>query len=406
LIYLVSLCVFIGIILFLVALLIIVERIVTVQGERTITINEDSGNPIRVEGTPTLLSALLGGGVLLPSACGGSGSCGMCKCVVSKGGGEILPTELSHVSRKERMANVRMACQMKVKEDLEIHVPDEIFSICKYEGTVASNDNVSTFIKELIIDLDDGKTMEFKAGSYIQIDIPPYDICFSDFDVAEEYREDWDTYDLWKLSYKNEENAFRAYSMANPPSDDGRVMLNVRIATPPANVPDAPPGVGSTYLFNLKAGDKVTLSGPYGEFFVQETERELCFIGGGAGMAPMRGHIFHQLNTLGCKRKMSFWYGARSKREMFYDDEFTALAEAHENFDYRVALSSPLPEDSWEGDRGFIHNAVYEHFLKNHPDPAEVEYYLCGPPLMIDAVLAMLDSLGVEEEMILFDKFS
>jgi len=406
LIYLVSLCVFVGIILFLVILLIIVERFVTVQGERTIIINEDTGNPIRVEGTPTLLSALLGRGVLLPSACGGSGSCGMCKCVVSKGGGDILPTELSHVSRKERMASVRMACQLKVKEDLEIHVPDEIFSICKYDGTVVSNDNVSTFIKELIIDLDDGKVMEFKAGSYVQIDIPPYDIRFPDFAIAEAYREDWDAHNLWSLSHKNEENSFRAYSMANPPSDNRRVMLNIRIATPPPNVPDAPPGVGTTYLFNLKAGDKVTLSGPYGEFFVRETERELCFIGGGAGMAPMRGHIFHQLKTLGSNRKMSFWYGARSKREMFYDEEFKQLAADYQNFAYHVALSAPLPEDAWDGYRGFIHNAVYEHFLKNHPDPAEIEYYLCGPPLMIDAVLAMLESLGVEEEMILFDKFS
>lgn len=404
-IYLVSLCVFIGIILFLVLLLILVERVVMVQGERTIIINDDNGHPLRVEGTPTLLSALLGNGVLLPSACGGSGSCGMCKCVVSKGGGNILPTELSHVSRKERMANVRIACQMKVKQNLEIHVPDEIFSICKYTGTVASNDNVSTFIKELVIDLEDGQTMEFKAGSYIQIDIPPYDIRFSDFDVPEVYRPDWDMHNLWRLSHKNDENASRAYSMANPPSDNRRVMLNVRIATPPGHVPHAPPGVGSTYLFHLKAGDKVTLSGPYGEFFVQDTEKELCFVGGGAGMAPMRSHIFHQLKGLGCDRKMSFWYGARSKREMFYDDEFKALADIHENFDYYVALSSPLPEEVWDGYRGFIHSALYDHFLNAHPDPAEIEYYLCGPPLMIDAVLDMLESLGVEEEMILYDKF-
>lgn len=405
-IYLVSVCVFLGIILFLVLVLLLVERLVTAQGERTITINEDTGHPIRVEGTPTLLSALLGGGVLLPSACGGSGSCGMCKCVVTKGGGEILPTELSHVSRKERMARVRMACQLKVKEDLEIHVPDEIFSISKYNGTVASNENVSTFIKELIIDLDDGKTMDFKAGAYIQIDIPPYEIRFADFSIAEAYRGDWDTHKLWGLSHKNEENTFRAYSMANPPSDNRRVMLNVRIATPPPNLSDVPPGVGSTYIFNLKPGDKVSLSGPYGEFFVRETDRELCFIGGGAGMAPMRSHIFHQLSTLGSKRPMSFWYGARSKREMFYDDEFKQLMAHHPNFSYHVALSAPLPEDDWHGHRGFIHNAVYEHFLKTHPDPAEIEYYLCGPPLMIDAVIAMLDSLGVDEEMILFDKFS
>lgn len=405
-IYLVSLAVFVGIILFLVIVLIIVERLVTIQGERTIVINDDTGNPIRVEGTPTLLSALLGSGVLLPSACGGSGSCGMCKCVVDKGGGELLPTELSHVSRKERMSNVRMACQLKVKDDLEIHVPDEIFSICKYDGTVVSNANVSTFIKELIIELDEDKTMSFQAGSYIQIDIPPYDIRFTDFDIEEEYREDWDAQNLWSLSHKNEENAFRAYSMANPPADNRRVMLNVRIATPPPNVPDAPPGVGTTYLFNLKPGDKVTLSGPYGEFFVKETERELCFIGGGAGMAPMRSHIFHQLHALDCKRTMSFWYGARSKREMFYDEEYKQLTEEHTNFDYHVALSAPLPEDDWDGFRGFIHSSVYENFLKDHPDPAEIEYYLCGPPLMIDAILAMLESLGVEEEMILFDKFS
>ena len=405
-IYLVSLGVFLGVILFLVAVLIAVETAVTVKGERAIVINGNAGEPIRVKGTPTLLSALIGNGVLLPSACGGGGSCGMCKCVVSKGGGEILPTELSHVSRKERMGNVRMACQLKVKDNMEIKVPDEIFSICKYNGTVASNNNVSTFIKELVIDLDEGETMEFHAGSYIQIDIPPYDISFKEFEIEEEYREDWDTSDLWSLSHKNEENAFRAYSMANPPSDNKRVMLNVRIATPPSEVPDAPPGVGTTYLFNLKPGDKVTLSGPYGEFFAKDTPREMCFIGGGAGMAPMRGHIFHQLNTLNTKRPMTFWYGARSRREMFYDEEYKSLEEGHENFDYHVALSSPLEGDNWDGHTGFIHNAVYEYFLKDHPDPSEIEYYLCGPPLMIDAILAMLDSMGVEEEMILFDKFS
>ncbi|MCG8470751.1 MAG: NADH:ubiquinone reductase (Na(+)-transporting) subunit F [Desulfobacterales bacterium] len=405
-IYLVSLSVFIGVILFLVAVLIVVEQAVTIKGERSITINGNCDDPILVKGTPTLLSALLGNGVLLPSACGGSGSCGMCKCVVNEGGGEILPTELSLVSRKERMEKVRMACQLKVKADMVIQVPEEIFSICRYSGTVASNENVSTFIKELIIDLDDDAIMDFKAGSYIQIDIPPYDISFKDFQIQEMYREDWDAQGLWSLSYKNEENAFRAYSMANPPSDNRRVMLNVRIATPPPEAPNAPPGVGSTYLFNLKPGDKVTLSGPYGEFFVQETDREMCFIGGGAGMAPMRGHIFHQLNTLRSPRPMTFWYGARSRREMFYDEEYTDLVKAHDNFAYHVALSSPLSDDAWEGATGFIHTAVYENFLKRHPDPSEVEYYLCGPPLMIDAVLDMLDDMGVEEEMIRFDKFS
>ncbi len=404
-IYIISLAVFLGIILFLVAILIIVELALTKKGDRLLVINNDETKGIRVKGTPTLLSTLVGNNVLLPSACGGGGSCGMCKCIINEGGGDVLPTELAHLSRKEKNEKVRLSCQVKVKDDMKISIPDEIFNIRKYTGVVQSNDNVATFIKELVIELDEGQEMICEAGSYIQIDIPEYKLTFTEFDVEEQYRDEWDTFNLWDYEASSEEPVFRAYSLANPPSEKKRMRLTVRIATPPVHISDVPPGVGSSYIFNMKPGDPVTISGPYGDFFVKDTHREMCFVGGGAGMAPMRTHIFHQFHTLKTKRKATFWYGARSKREIFYEDEFRDIEKNHSNFKFELALSSPLPDDNWTGKEGFIHQVLDRHYLATHDDPTEIEYYLCGPPLMIDAVLEMLDNFGVEEEMIHYDKF-
>jgi Na+-transporting NADH:ubiquinone oxidoreductase subunit F len=404
-IYIISLCVFSGIILFLVALLLLLQTALVKKGDRFITINGDGENRIKVTGTPTVLTALVSNRIYLPSACGGGGSCGMCKCVINEGGGDVLPTELAHLSRKEKKEGVRLGCQVKVKNDMSITIPESIFSIKKYQGTVVSNKNVATFIKELIVELDEGDEMICEAGSYIQIDVPPYDIAFKDFDIPGEYREDWDRYNLWRYKGKLSEPIFRAYSLANPPSETKRLMLTVRIDMPAPWIPDIPPGQGSTYIFNLKDGDRVSISGPYGDFFVKNTDREMCFVGGGAGMAPMRCHIFHQFLTLGTKRKATFWYGARSKREMFYHDDFRSIERQFSNFSYHVALSDPKPQDNWRGLTGFIHNILYEKYLITHQDPTEIEFYLCGPPLMIDSVLKMLDSLGVEPDMIHYDKF-
>lgn len=404
-IYIISLGVFSGIILFLVALLLILEGVLVKKSDRYITINGDKEKRIRVTGSPTILSALVSNKIYLPSACGGGGSCGMCKCVINEGGGDILPTEFAHLSRKEKKEGVRLGCQVKVKNDMGITIPEAIFSIKKYQGTVISNTNVASFIKELIIELDQGDEMICEAGSYIQIDVPPYDIAFKDFDIPAEYKEDWDRFSLWQYKGKLSEPIFRAYSLANPPSETKRLMLTVRIDMPAPWIPDVPPGQGSTYIFNLKTGDKVTISGPYGDFFVKNTDREMCFVGGGAGMAPMRCHIFHQFLTLKTKRKATFWYGARSKREMFYHEDFKKIAEEFPNFSFHVALSDPKPQDNWKGMKGFIHKVLYDKYLSTHKDPTEIEYYLCGPPLMIDSILNMLDSLGVEQNMIHFDKF-
>ena len=404
-IYIISLCVFSGIILFLVGLLLLLQNALTKKGDRYITLNGDTEKRIKVTGTPTVLTALLSNRIYLPSACGGGGSCGMCKCVIEEGGGDVLPTELAHLSRKEKKDKVRLGCQVKVKNDMAIVIPESIFSIRKYQGKVVSNKNVATFIKELVVELDDGDEMVCEAGSYIQIDVPPYDIAFKDFDIPDKYREDWDRYNLWRYKGKLSEPIFRAYSLANPPSETKRLMLTVRIDMPAPWISDIPPGKGSTYIFNLKPGDRVTISGPYGDFFVKKTDREMCFVGGGAGMAPMRCHIFHQFYTLKTARKTTFWYGARSKREMFYHEDFEKIEKEFPNFSFHVALSDPKPEDDWKGLKGFIHSVLYQNYLKEHKDPTEIEYYLCGPPLMIDSVLAMLDSLGVEPNMIHYDKF-
>jgi Na+-transporting NADH:ubiquinone oxidoreductase subunit F len=404
-IYLISLLVFSGILFTLVGGLLLVEAKVVVKGDVAIEINGDSGHPLHAPVGNTLLAALVNNDILLPSACGGKGTCGTCKCTVLEGGGDILPTELAHIGRQERLDGVRLACQLKLRQDLKIRIPEEIFSIQKYTATVVSNENVATFIKELVLQLDEGQRIDFEAGAYMQIDIPEYEVSFRDFDVAQRYRDVWERFDLWGLRAASGEPVYRAYSLASAPHEGQRLMFTIRIATPPPNKPDAPPGVGSSYVFSLKPGDRVTLSGPYGDFFAKPTQREMCYVGGGAGMAPMRSHILHQLEALKTDRRITFWYGARSVSEMFYHEEFTRLAETHPNFSYHVALSDPQPGDDWDGPVGFIHQVLYERYLKDHEDPTEIEYYLCGPPLMIDAVTAMLDDLGVEPEMIAYDKF-
>ena len=401
----ISTAVFTGIIVFLVAVIALIKAKVVKAGNCKIYINEEA-SPLVVPASGSLLSALANNKIFIPSACGGGGTCAMCKCQVLEGGGNILPTETGQINRKMQKQHYRLACQVKVREDLKIHIPDEIFHIQKFECTVRSNRNVATFIKELVLDLPPGQELHFKAGGYIQIDIPPYKVHFKDFVIEDKYRGDWDKYKLWDLKAHNEEPIFRAYSMANHPAEGSRVMLNVRIATPPPKDMPLPPGKASSYIFNLKSGDKATISGPYGEFFIKDTKREMIYIGGGAGMAPMRSHLFHLFYTLKTRdREVSFWYGARSRREMFYDEEFKEIAKNFPNFSYNAALSEPLAEDQWSGYTGFIHSVVYENHLKNHKEPEEIEYYLCGPPMMIAAVQKMLDSLGVPPDMIAYDSF-
>jgi Na+-transporting NADH:ubiquinone oxidoreductase subunit F len=391
----------------LVGLLLFVEGKVVQKGNNRVIINDDEEKSIDAPSGKTLLSALSANGIFIPSGCGGGGACGMCKCKVEEGSRGPLPTELAHLSRQERKTNVRLACQMKVKEDLKIRIPDEILSVKKYSATVVSNENVATFIKDLILELDDDEQLDFTAGAYIQIDIPEYEIPFELFRVrvAERYRPDWDRFNLWGLRGKNLAPVFRAYSLANPPYEK-RLRFTIRIATPPPGTKGLPPGTGSTYIFSLKPGDKVTLSGPFGEFAVKESDREMCYIGGGAGMAPLRSQILDQLERKKTNRRISFWYGARSKLELFFDEEFKALEEKYPNFSYHVALSDPMPEDNWEGMTGYIHQQLHDAYVSTHKDPTEIEYYICGPPMMVDAVEHMLDSQGVDPEMIAYDKFS
>ena len=399
--------VFTSLVLVLVFILNFAESQLLPQGDITIEINGDKEKSITTRPGSTLLNALSGQSVFLPSACGGGGTCAMCECQVIEGGGEILPTETGHINRSKAKDYWRLACQVKIKEDMKIKVPDEIFSIQKWEATVESNNNVATFIKELILNLPEGENLNFKAGGYIQIDIPEYQgLEFCDFEVEKEYHPDWDKYKIWDLVANNDEPVFRAYSMANHPAEGNRVMLNVRIATPPPALWDqVSPGLASSYIFNLKPSDKVTISGPYGEFFIKDTDREMVYIGGGAGMAPMRSHLFHLFHTLKTGRKVSFWYGARSVREMFYDEHFKTITKSFPNFSYKVALSEPMKEDNWTGSTGFIHQVLHDEYLKNHDDPTEIEYYMCGPSPMINACDNMLDSLGVDREMIAYDSF-
>lgn len=374
------------------------------SGNVDIVINDEK--TIHVPIGSKLLTALADNNLFVSSACGGGGTCGQCKVKVLEGGGEILPTELSHITKREAATGDRLSCQVAVKQNMKIHVHDEVFGVKKWQCTVKSNNNVATFIKELVLQLPEGENVDFRAGGYIQIECPAYDLKFSDFDVEAQYRGDWDKFGLWKIESHVKEPAIRAYSMANYPGEKGIIMLNVRIATPPFGKFDAlPPGVMSSYIFGLKPGDKVTISGPFGEFFARDTDNEMVFIGGGAGMAPMRSHIFDQLKRLGSKRKITYWYGARSLRETFYADEFDRLAKENPNFKWYLGLSEPQPEDNWTGYTGFIHNILYEQYLKNHPAPEDCEYYMCGPPMMNSAVIKMLLSIGVERENIMLDDF-
>ncbi len=373
------------------------------SGNVEILINHEK--KIHVPVGAKLLGALADNKLFVPSACGGGGTCAQCRVKVLKGGGEILPTELSHITKREAAEGERLSCQVAVKHDMEIEVEDSVFGVKKWECIVKSNDNVATFIKELVLELPEGERIDYRAGGYIQIECPSHVSKYADMAVAEEYREDWDKYNLWRYVSDVKEPALRAYSMASYP-EEKEIMLNVRIATPPPGAPDSvPPGIMSSYIFNLKPGDKAIVSGPYGEFFARDTDNEMVFVGGGAGMAPMRSHIFDQLRRLKSKRKMTFWYGARSKREMFYVEDFDMLQAENDNFNWHVALSDPLPEDEWTGYTGFIHNVLFEEFIKNHPAPEDCEYYLCGPPIMNSSVINMLIENGVERENIMLDDF-
>ena len=405
---LLSIAVFLVIVMLLVALLIVVRNKLIPQGKVKVNIN--GKEDLEVQPGSSLLSTLANEQIFLPSACGGKGSCGQCKCRVVEGGGSILPTETGFFSRKQIQDHWRLGCQVKVNENLKIAVPESILNIKKWECEVVSNHNVATFIKEFVVKLPEGESLQFEAGSYIQIDVPKVSVDYKDIDVDPEYRGDWDKLQLWDLQMRNPEPQFRAYSMANAPSEGNIVMLNVRIATPPfdrkaGKMMNVNPGICSSYIYSLKPGDKVMVSGPYGDFHVKDTDREMMFIGGGAGMAPMRSQIFDQIKTKQTQRKASFWYGGRSLRELFYVDDFTQLEKQHPNFSFHIALSEPKPEDHWTGDVGFIHNVIYNNYLKDHPEPEEIEYYLCGPPMMISAVFKMLDELGVPEENILYDNF-
>jgi Na+-transporting NADH:ubiquinone oxidoreductase subunit F len=407
-IILISIVVFLTIILMLVGLLLYVRTKLTPPGKVKITINEDT--VLEADPGSTLLTTLAVEKIFLPSACGGGGTCAMCKCQVFEGAGDILPTEKGYFTRKEQQNNWRLGCQVKVRGDLKIGIPKEIFGIKKWECEVVSNRNVATFIKEFVVKLPEGETLDFQSGGYIQIDVPKVDVDFKDIIVEDKFREDWDKLKIWDLKMKNPEPIFRAYSMANHPAEGNIVMLNIRIATPPWDraknqFMNVNPGICSSYIFSRKPGDKVMVSGPYGEFHIKDTGKEMLYIGGGAGMAPLRSQIFHMFHTEKTNRKVSYWYGARSMREVFYDDEFAAIEKDFPNFKFNIALSEPLPEDNWTGYTGFIHQVVLDNYLSKHPEPEEIEFYLCGPPMMNSAVFKMLDNLGVPKESIAFDDF-
>ncbi len=373
------------------------------EGDVEILINNEK--KINVPVGSKLLTALAENGLFVSSACGGGGTCGQCKVKIHSGGGEILPTELSHITKREAAHGERLSCQVSVKHNMDIEVEDEVFGVKKWECTVKSNHNVATFIKELVLELPAGEEINYRAGGYIQIECPEHVSKYSDFNIEERFHEDWDKFNLWRYVSEVKEPALRAYSMASYP-EEKEIMLNVRIATPPPGAPDTvPPGIMSSFIFNLKPGDKCIVSGPYGEFYAKDTDAEMVFVGGGAGMAPMRSHIFDQLRRLKSKRKMTFWYGARSKREMFYVEDFDMLAKENDNFEWHVALSDPLPDDNWDGYKGFIHNVLFEEFIKNHPAPEDCEFYMCGPPIMNTSVINMLLANGVEPENIMLDDF-
>jgi len=397
---------FIAVIVSLVAVLMVARNYLVASGEVTITINDDPDRALRVASGGTLLGTLAANEIFIPSACGGKGSCGVCKVNVTEGGGAMLPTEVGFINRGEAREGCRLSCQVKVKADMKIEVPAEIFEVRQWRCKVRSNRNVATFIKELVLELPEGDEVPFRAGGYIQIECPPHVAKYEDFDIEEEYRGDWDKFNMWRYVSRVDEEVSRAYSMANYPEEKSIIMLNVRIASPPPRSPEGtPPGKMSSFIFDLKPGDEVTISGPFGEFFAKETDAEMLYIGGGAGMAPMRSHIFDLFKRVGTERKVSFWYGARSMREAFYMEDFDGIQAEHDNFQWHLALSEPQPEDNWTGHTGFIHQVVYDNYLKDHPAPEDVEYYLCGPPMMLQACMKMLEDLGVEKENVLFDDF-
>lgn len=395
---------FTGIVMALVVLIVIAKSQLVASGKVKILINDQK--EINVPAGGKLLGALADNGIFVSSACGGGGTCAQCKVHVFEGGGDILPTERNHISNRQAKDGLRLSCQVSVKQDMKIEVPPEVFETQKWDCTVKSNRNVATFIKEFVLELPPGESVDFKPGGFIQIEAPPHHIKYSDFEIEEKFRGDWDKFNLWKIESVVEEPVIRAYSMANYPEEKGIIMLNVRVATPPPRAPEGtPPGKMSSYIFSLKPGDNVTISGPYGEFFIKDTDAEMIYIGGGAGMAPLRSHIFELFKRRNTKRKVSYWYGARSMREMFYQEQFEEIARENPNFEFNVALSDPLPEDNWTGYKGFIHQVLHDEYLKNHPAPEDCEYYICGPPMMLAAVLKMLDDLGVEPENIAFDDF-
>ena len=428
---LIAIIVFSAVILALAFMLIGARKRLVPQGDVSIVVNGDTENPLLVKPGSTLLSVLSDKSVFLPSACGGGGTCAMCECHVLSGGGDVLPTEMNHLTRKEAAEHKRLACQVKVRENMEITIPEEIFGIKKWECTVRSNYNVASFIKEFVVELPEGEILDFESGGYIQIDVPEVEVNFKDMDIApnpndpsgpEKFKSEWDKYKLWDLKMKNDEEQFRAYSMANHPAEGNIVMLNIRIATPPFDRKTngwmaVNPGVCSSYVFSKKPGDKITISGPYGEFFIKETKKEMVYIGGGAGMAPLRSHLYHLFHTLKTTdRKVSFWYGGRTRRELFYIEEFRKIEKEFPNFRFHVVLDNPLPEDNWtvketiddpngEGFKGYVTSVCHEKYLKDHPEPEEIEYYFCGPPMMNQSVIRTLDSLGVPEENIAFDDF-
>ena len=402
-----SIIVFLIVILLLVSVLLYAKAKLTPQGEVTLQIND---RQLSVSPGSNLLSTLTSSGIFLPSACGGGGTCGMCKCQIEAGGGSILPTETGFFTRKEQQNQWRLGCQVKVREDMTIKVPEAVLGIKKWECEVVSNENVATFIKEFVVKLPEGEELHFDPGGYIQIDVPKYDVTFRDFDIEKQYRPDWDCFHMWDLKLKNTTETYRAYSMANYPAEKNLIKLNIRIATPPWDKAknqflNVPPGICSTYVFSRKPGDKVVISGPYGEFHIKDTDAEMVYIGGGAGMAPLRSHIFHLFKTLKTKRKVTYWYGARSLREVFYMEEFHEIERAFPNFKFNLALSEPVKEDNWTGYTGFIHQVLLDNYLSKHDEPEDIEYYFCGPPQMNSAVIKTLDDLGVPPENISFDDF-
>lgn len=402
-----SLIVFLVITLMLVSILIYAKDKLSPKGKVKVLIND---REMSVSPGSNLLSTLSTNGVFLPSACGGGGTCGMCKCQILEGGGSILPTETGFFTRKEQQNNWRLGCQVKIREDIKVKVPETVLGIKKFECEVVSNRNVATFIKEFVVRLPEGQDLDFEPGGYIQIDVPKYETSFRNFDIDEQFRGDWDKFKMWDLSVRNNEESFRAYSMANYPAEKNLIKLNIRIATPPwdrvkNDFMNVPPGLCSSFIFSRKPGDKVMLSGPYGEFHIKNTNTEMVYIGGGAGMAPLRSHIFHLFKTLKTNRKVSYWYGARSTREVFYEEEFREIERNFPNFTFHLAMSEPLPEDNWTGYTGFIHQVLLNNYLSKHDEPEDIEYYFCGPPVMNGAVIKMLDSLGVPKENISFDDF-